>query len=194
MPADALRIHGRHNLLNALASLSLSEIANCSLAPVLYALREYRGEPHRVESVGIIRGVEYFDDSKGTNVGATVAALNGLGVDRKVVVILGGESKGQSFTPLLKPLSKYARAVVLIGKDKHIIFNEIRNLNISIKITDSMPTAVSTAFSEARTGDIVLLSPACASFDMFDNYEHRGDIFCAEVKRMANKLDESAIL
>ena len=117
MPADALRIRGRHNATNALAALALAGAAGCPLAPMLYGLREYRGEPHRVEPVAIIDGVEFFDDSKGTNVGATVAALSGLGEDRKLVVILGGEGKGQDFAPLAAPVARYARAVVLIGRD-----------------------------------------------------------------------------
>ena len=194
MPSDALKIRGKHNMLNALVALSLSEVANCAMAPVLYALREYRGEPHRVESVGVIRGVEYFDDSKGTNVGATVAALNGLGGNRKVIVILGGESKEQDFSPLLKPLGQYARSVILIGKDKLKILNTISDLIIPVVMVDSMLDAVSTASEQACNGDAVLLSPACASFDMFDNYEHRGRVFCAAVKQIANQLDESTML
>ena len=108
MPADALRIRGRHNALNALAALALASAAGCALGPLLYGLREYRGEPHRVEPVGVINEVEFFDDSKGTNVGATVAALNGLGADRKVVAILGGEGKGQDFSPLAAPVARFA--------------------------------------------------------------------------------------
>src|SRR5206468_170699 len=117
MPADALRIRGRHNAVNALAALALAGAAGCPLGPMLYGLREYRGEPHRVESVGIINQVEYFDDSKGTNVGATVAALQGLGAERKVIVILGGDGKGQDFAPLAAPVARHARAAVLIGRD-----------------------------------------------------------------------------
>ena len=121
MPADALRIRGRHNAVNALAALALAGAAGCGLASMLYGLREYRGEPHRVESIGMVHDVEYFDDSKGTNVGATVAALSGLGADRKVVVILGGEGKGQDFTPLAQPLNRFSRAAVLIGRDAPLI-------------------------------------------------------------------------
>ncbi|PZQ60682.1 MAG: UDP-N-acetylmuramoyl-L-alanine--D-glutamate ligase, partial [Variovorax paradoxus] len=121
MPADALRIRGQHNALNALAALALAVSAGCPMGPMLFGLREYRGEPHRVEPVAIIDGVEYFDDSKGTNVGATAAALLGLGVDRKVIVILGGEGKGQDFSPLADPVRRFARAVVLIGRDAPVI-------------------------------------------------------------------------
>lgn len=194
MPADALKIHGRHNMLNALVALSLAELANCALAPVLYALREYRGEPHRVELVGIVGGVEYFDDSKGTNVGATVAALTGLGINRKVVIILGGESKGQDFFPLEKPVNQYARSVILIGKDKLKILDSLRDSEVPILMTDTMFQAVSIATDQACKGDAVLLSPACASFDMFDNYEHRGNAFCAAVKQIADRLNKSTIV
>jgi hypothetical protein len=121
MPADALRIRGRHNAVNALSALALACSAGCALAPMLFGLREYRGEAHRVQPMGIIDGIEYFDDSKGTNVGATVAALCGLGEERKVVVILGGEGKGQNFTPLREPIVRFARAVVLIGRDAPLI-------------------------------------------------------------------------
>jgi UDP-N-acetylmuramoylalanine--D-glutamate ligase len=116
MPADALRIRGRHNAINALSALALATGAGCTLAPLLYGLREYRGEPHRVQPVGRVGDVEYFDDSKGTNVGATVAALMGLGPDHRIVVILGGLGKGQDFTPLAAPVSRYVRAAVLIGR------------------------------------------------------------------------------
>ena len=120
MPADALRIRGRHNASNALAALALASSVGIPLAPMLHGLREYRGEPHRVEPIGMIGSVEFFDDSKGTNVGATVAALNGLGQDRapaKLVVILGGDGKGQDFAPLAEPLRRHARAAATIGKD-----------------------------------------------------------------------------
>jgi len=106
-----------HQQVQAIAALALASAAGCALAPMLYGLREYRGEPHRVEPVAIVAGVEYFDDSKGTNVGATVAALSGLGAERRIVLILGGEGKGQDFTPLTQPVARHARAVFLIGRD-----------------------------------------------------------------------------
>lgn len=185
MPADALRIRGRHNATNALAALALAAAAGCSLAAVLYGLREYRGEPHRVEPVGVIDEVEYFDDSKGTNVGATVAALNGLGADRKVVVILGGDGKGQDFTPLTVPVSRYARAVVLIGRDAPLIRDVLENGDIPLVDAASMAQAVAECRQLAQPGDAVLLSPACASFDMFDNYAHRAKVFCEAVHQLA---------
>ncbi|MFY8043452.1 MAG: UDP-N-acetylmuramoyl-L-alanine--D-glutamate ligase, partial [Rhodoferax sp.] len=181
MPADALRIRGRHNASNALAALALCSAAGCALGPVLFGLREYRGEPHRVEPIGILNGVEFFDDSKGTNVGATVAALQGLGADRKLVVILGGEGKGQDFAPLAAPLARYARAVVLIGRDASHIREAIAAAEVPLLDADSMESAVALANNRAHAGDAVLMSPACASFDMFKNYEHRAQVFCAAV-------------
>lgn len=191
MPSEALRIRGRHNAVNALVALALADLAGCSLAPMLYGLRKYQGEPHRVESIGMIKGVEYFDDSKGTNVGATVAALTGLGVDRKVVIILGGESKGQNFSPLASPVSQLARAVVLIGKDKLTIASALCDVVVPVLTADTMVDAVSKAAEYARAGDVILMSPACASFDMFENYEHRAQVFCAAVKQVALDAGES---
>jgi UDP-N-acetylmuramoylalanine--D-glutamate ligase len=185
MPADVLRIRGRHNASNALAALALCAAAGCPLAPILFGLREYRGEPHRVEPIGILNDVEFFDDSKGTNVGATVAALQGLGADRRVVVILGGEGKGQDFSPLAAPIAHYARAVVLIGRDAPLIRDAIAGSGVPIVDADSMQTAVVLANQRSHAGDAVLMSPACASFDMFDNYEHRAHAFCAAVKDLA---------
>ncbi|OYU44921.1 MAG: UDP-N-acetylmuramoyl-L-alanine--D-glutamate ligase [Burkholderiales bacterium PBB4] len=185
MPADVLRIRGRHNASNALAALALCAAAGCSLAPILFGLREYRGEPHRVEAVGILNGVEFFDDSKGTNVGATVAALRGLGADRKLVLILGGEGKGQDFSPLAEPVARYVRAVVLIGRDAPLIAAALQDCDAPIQHAASMHEAVALANQRAHAGDAVLMSPACASFDMFDNYEHRARVFCAAVHDLA---------
>jgi UDP-N-acetylmuramoylalanine--D-glutamate ligase len=186
MPADALRIRGRHNAVNALAALALACAAGCALGPMLYGLREYRGEPHRVEPIGIFNEVEFFDDSKGTNVGATVAALSGLGADRKVVVIMGGEGKGQDFSPLADPVARYARAVVLIGRDAPQIRAALSQTGTVLMDADSMAQAVTLANAKAHAGDAVLMSPACASFDMFDNYEHRARVFCDAVTEMAS--------
>ena len=187
MPADALRIRGRHNATNALAALALAQAAGCALGPMLYGLREYQGEPHRVEPVTIIREVEYFDDSKGTNVGATVAALNGLGAERRVVVILGGEGKGQDFTPLYAPVQRHARAVVLMGRDAPAIRAAVQGTGVPMFDAASLPEAVSLAQAQAQAGDAVLLSPACASFDMFDNYEHRARVFVEAVQALSDE-------
>ena len=184
MPADALRIRGQHNALNALAALALAVSAGCPMGPMLYGLREYRGEPHRVEPVAIIDGVEFFDDSKGTNVGATAAALLGLGVDRKVIVILGGEGKGQDFSPLADPVQRFARAVVLIGRDAPLIESALADTGVPLLHAPDMDEAVASAARRAHAGDAVLLSPACASFDMFRDYAHRAEVFRAAVEAL----------
>jgi UDP-N-acetylmuramoylalanine--D-glutamate ligase len=185
MPADALRIRGRHNAANALAALALASAAGCPLNAMLYGLREYRGEPHRVEPIGIINQIEYFDDSKGTNVGATAAALKGLGEERRVVVILGGDGKGQDFAPLAQPVSLYARAVVLIGRDAPLIEQALAAVGVPCVRAESMDEAARLACERAHPGDAVLMSPACASFDMFKNYEHRAEVFRAAVAQLA---------
>jgi UDP-N-acetylmuramoylalanine--D-glutamate ligase len=188
IPAEAMQIRGQHNMLNALAALALVEVIGCSISKVLYGLRDYKGEPHRVESIGVFNGVEYFDDSKGTNVGATVAAITGLGKERKIVVVLGGDGKGQDFSPLVDVVRQYVRAVVLIGKDKTIIDEALKAVNLPRVSVDTLANAVSAAAEAAHTGDAVLLSPACASLDMFDNYEHRGIVFKAEVLNFAKEI------
>jgi UDP-N-acetylmuramoylalanine--D-glutamate ligase len=185
MPADALRIRGRHNAVNALAALALAASAGCALGPMLYGLREYRGEPHRVEPVAIVNEVEYFDDSKGTNVGATVAAMQGLGAERRVVVIMGGEGKGQDFTPLAAPVARYVRAVILIGRDAPLIREALQEAGVPLSDAQDMHDAVRQAANLAHSGDAVLMSPACASFDMFDNYGHRAQVFCQAVAALA---------
>jgi len=185
MPADALRIRGRHNASNALAALALCSAAGCALGPILFGLREYRGEPHRVESVGILNNVEFFDDSKGTNVGATVAALNGLGEDRKLVLLLGGEGKGQDFSALAAPIARYVRAVVLFGRDAPLIRAAIEGADVPLLDASSMVDAVAQANRAAHAGDAVLLSPACASFDMFKDYAHRAQCFIDAVRNLA---------
>jgi len=192
MPVDALRIRGRHNATNALAALGLANAIGCTMAPLLHGLRDYRGEPHRVESVAVVNDVEYFDDSKGTNVGATVAALNGLGADRRLVLILGGEGKGQDFAPLAEPVARYVRAVVLIGRDAPLIQAAIEDSGVDMLAADSMAAAVELAAGVAKAGDAVLMSPACASFDMFENYGHRAQVFCDAVQALA--LDSGAVI
>ena len=187
MPVEALRIRGRHNAVNALSALALAVSAGCPLGPMLYGLREYRGEPHRVEPVGIVGEVEYFDDSKGTNVGATVAALQGLGAERQLVVILGGDGKGQDFSPLADPVARYARAAVLIGRDAPQIRAVLAPQGVTILEADSMEQAVRLAAGRAHAGDAVLMSPACASFDMFQDYEHRARVFREAVRTLADE-------
>ena len=193
MPADALRLRGRHNAANALAALALATSIGCPLAPMLHALREYPGEPHHVAPVGVVQGVEAFDDSKGTNVGATVAALEGLGVEKqpgKLVVILGGDGKGQDFGPLLAPVARFARAVALIGKDADALATALAGCALPTQRHDSLQAATAWCFAQARSGDAVLLSPACASLDMFRNYVHRAEVFVAAVHEVAAEHGE----
>lgn len=189
MPADALRIRGRHNAANALAALALATATGAPLGPMLHGLREYRGEPHRVEPVAIVDGVEYFDDSKGTNVGATLAAVSGLGAERRLVVILGGDGKGQDFSPLAEPLARHARAVLLIGRDaaliRQAVGDALGNAGVDLRDAAELTTAVALAADLAQSGDAVLMSPACASLDQFRNYVHRAEVFAAAVRDLA---------
>jgi UDP-N-acetylmuramoylalanine--D-glutamate ligase len=192
MPADALRVRGRHNAANALAALALASAIGCPLAPMLHGLREYAGEPHRVAFVAGVDGIDAYDDSKGTNVGATVAALTGLGADRlpaKLVVILGGDGKGQDFAPLLEPLRRHARAVALIGRDAPAIESAVgaplRAQGVPVERHATLEAATRWSWTQAHAGDAVLLSPACASLDMFRDYAHRAEVFVGEVQAIA---------
>ncbi|HNK19848.1 MAG TPA: UDP-N-acetylmuramoyl-L-alanine--D-glutamate ligase [Piscinibacter sp.] len=193
MPADALRVRGRHNAANALAALALATAIGCPLAPMLHGLREYAGEPHRVAFVATVGGVDAFDDSKGTNVGATVAALDGLGADKapaKLVVILGGDGKGQDFAPLAAPIARHARAVATIGRDAARIEQALAGTSLPLQRHDTLEAAVRWCFERAHAGDAVLLSPACASLDMFRNYAHRAEVFVATVNALAAERGE----
>ena len=168
MPAEALRIQGQHNALNALAALALAQVAGGSLAAQLHALRDYAGEAHRCQWVRNVGGVDFINDSKGTNVGATVAALEGMG--RPVILIAGGLGKGQDFAPLVDAIRAHAKAVVLIGQDAPLIGAALGDRAFPITEASGMAEAVEAAMSHATAGDIVLLSPACASRAMFLNY------------------------
>ena len=180
LPVAQLPVAGLHNAANAMAALALCHALGFDANALLPALRTFRGLPHRVEHVRALDGVDWYDDSKGTNVGATVAALQGLG--RKVVVILGGDGKGQDFSPLANAVKAHARAVVLIGRDGPLIEKEIQRSEVPAYSADSLEEAVTRARQLAQTGDAVLLSPACASFDMFRNYEHRAQVFVEAVR------------
>ena len=189
MPADALRVRGRHNAANALAALALATAAGCPLAPMLHGLRAYTGEPHRLQWVATLGDVEAYDDSKGTNVGATVAALVGLGTDKapgKLLVILGGDGKGQDFAALGAPVQRHARAVALIGRDAAAIEQALAATGVRLQRHDTLPAAVAWCFDQAQAGDAVLLSPACASLDMFRNYGHRAEVFVQAVQAQAD--------
>jgi len=190
MPADALKIRGQHNASNALAALALCRAIGLPFAPLLHGLREYQGEPHRVELITAVNDVEYYDDSKGTNVGATVAALFGLGkafggAEQRLVLIAGGDGKGQDFSPLAEPVSRYVRAVVLIGRDAPALRAALEPAGVDIVDCATLPEAVKRASSLALAGDAVLLSPACASLDMFKNYAHRAQVFVDAVRDIA---------
>ncbi len=189
MPVDALKIRGQHNAINALSALALCRSIGLSFAQLLHGLREYHGEPHRVEHVMTIGGVDYYDDSKGTNVGATVAALNGLGASQDgasnhLVLIAGGDGKGQDFSPLADPVAKYARAVLLIGKDADNIRAALQATSVELINCATLQEATQKAAELAQAGDAVLLSPACASLDMFKNYAHRAQVFVDEVREI----------
>ena len=182
MLAGELHVAGLHNAANALAALALCHAVNLPYAPLLQALRDFRGLPHRVEKVAAIDGVTFFDDSKGTNVGATEAALKGMPC--KVVLIAGGDGKGQDFTPLAAAVAEHARAVVLIGRDGDRIAAALAGSGVPLLRAAAMEDAVASSFAQAQAGDAVLLSPACASFDMFRNYEHRAQVFIQAVRSL----------
>jgi UDP-N-acetylmuramoylalanine--D-glutamate ligase len=191
IPADALRIRGRHNTLNALAALALARAANLPMNILLHGLRDYHGEPHRVQSIAIVQDVEYIDDSKGTNVGATVAALNGLGNSesgKRIWLIAGGDGKGQDFSPLREPALRFVKGAFLIGKDaEHIA--EILKEHIPCVLSGTLQEAVRAAAVQAQSGDMVLLSPACASFDQFRDYLERAEVFVSEVQELGMRFE-----
>ncbi len=180
--AHELQVTGLHNVANALAALALCRAIGLPLAPLLDALRAFKGLPHRVERVAEINGVIYYDDSKGTNVGATVAALQGLG--RRAVLIAGGDGKGQDFAPLGLVVASHARAVVLIGRDAEKISAALHGCGVAVVRAHNMADAVRLSAALAQPGDAVLLSPACASFDMFRNYAHRAEVFVGAVHEL----------
>jgi UDP-N-acetylmuramoylalanine--D-glutamate ligase len=182
MAVSQLRVAGLHNAANALAALALTRAIDLPYEPLLHALALFEGLPHRVQKVGEIDGVVFYDDSKGTNVGATLAALNGM--RQKVVLIAGGDGKGQDFTPLKSAVAARARAVVLIGRDREKIARSIESSGVPVQRARDMEEAVRMSLAAAREGDVVLLSPACASFDMFRDYEHRAQVFVQAVQEL----------
>jgi UDP-N-acetylmuramoylalanine--D-glutamate ligase len=194
LAAADLPLAGAHNASNALAACALAHFAGAPLAALAQGLRSFQGLPHRMQRVRLRGGVEWLDDSKGTNVGATVAALKGLapsaglaanaGLARRVVLILGGEGKGQNFAPLAHVIRERAKHVLLIGRDAALIEKAIAASNVPAERVATMEKAVKRAARVAAPGDAVLLSPACASFDMFRDYRHRGEAFAAAVKAL----------
>jgi UDP-N-acetylmuramoylalanine--D-glutamate ligase len=181
LPEAELALRGRHNAANALAALALGTAVGLAIPGMLESLRRFRGLPHRCQWVASADGVDWYDDSKGTNVGATVAAVQGLRPSGQVVLIAGGDGKGADFGALRQALPGRVRAVVLIGRDGPRI-GEVLAGALPLVPAPDLPGAVAEARALARPGDAVLLSPACASFDMFRNYEHRGEAFVAAVR------------
>lgn len=185
MPVQTLPVAGLHNAANALAAMALAEAAGVTHEVMVRALQQFKGLPHRVEFVAEIHGVRYYDDSKGTNVGATEAALKGMaGMRGKVVLIAGGDGKGQDFAPLSQAVEMSCRHVLLIGRDGPVIGEAIKGSGVPQEQVVSLELAVIRACAVAQAGDAVLLSPACASFDMFRNYEHRAQVFVESVNRL----------
>jgi UDP-N-acetylmuramoylalanine--D-glutamate ligase len=186
MDVNEMHLAGLHNAANALAALALCRAIGLDFPPLLATLRQFKGLPHRVEWVAEKNDIAFYDDSKGTNVGATCAALAGL--PRKVVLIAGGDGKGQDFSPLREPVMKNARAVVLIGRDAPKIGAVLEDAGVAvIQAGSNMDDAVRKAYAAAQPGDAVLLSPACASFDMFRNYAHRAQVFVAAVHALGGQ-------
>ena len=175
MAQSQIPLQGSHNTANALAALALCEAIGIPRSELVQHIQTFKGLPHRVEKIGAKDGVVYIDDSKGTNVGATVAAIAGL--PQKIVLIAGGQGKGQDFAPLAAVLQNKARAVFLIGEDAPKIAAELAARNVPHQFCDTLPQAVAAAHTAAQAGDIVLLSPACASYDMFQGYAHRAQVF-----------------
>ena len=187
LPLSAMPVTGLHNAANALAAFALCRALGCDAERLATGLTQFKGLPHRVEDVGTINGVTFYDDSKGTNVGSTVAALNGMTIP--VVLIAGGMGKEQDFSPLAEPVRTRAKAVVLIGKDARLIESAITSARVTTLHADAMSDAVRKAYSHATPGDAVLLSPACSSFDMFRNYNHRGDVFAECVRDLKKEME-----
>jgi UDP-N-acetylmuramoylalanine--D-glutamate ligase len=177
-----LKLTGRHNAANALAALALCDALQLDMKACLQALKEFPGLPHRAQWVADIKGVRYIEDSKGTNVGATLAAVQGM--SGPLIVIAGGQGKGQDFAPLAPAFRNKVRCAVLLGQDASQLSSVLKNV-CETKLVGSMEEAVSTAASIAQQGDTVLLSPACASLDMFRDYAHRGDVFVNAVKGLS---------
>ena len=186
MPVSEVAIKGTHNIANALAALALGQAAGLEMSAMLETLKTYSGLPHRCEHIATIDNVMYIDDSKGTNVGATIAALNGFGdsAAAKLILIAGGQGKEQDFSKLQKPVKQFVKQAALFGEDAALIAAALQGTT-QVELCDSLEDAVAKAHANAESGDIVLLSPACASFDMFSGFEQRGRCFQNAVKAVA---------
>jgi UDP-N-acetylmuramoylalanine--D-glutamate ligase len=179
-----LKLSGLHNAANAMAALALCEAVGIAPARLVVPLKTFAGLPHRVETVAEIDDVLYVDDSKGTNVGATLAAIEGMG--RPVAIVLGGDGKGQDFSPLKPALEKHGRAIALIGRDAAAIGMALEGSGVPMRILGDMTAAVRWLAAQAQSGDCVLLSPACASLDMYKNYAHRAQAFIDAVQGLSS--------
>lgn len=186
MAMSQCQLTGKHNATNILAAFALCHAIGLANQDVMPAVKSFKGLPHRVEFVSDIQGVKFYDDSKGTNVGATCAAIAGM--LQPVVLIAGGDGKGQDFSPLATPIQRNARAVVLIGRDAEKIEQAIIETGVPIYRALDMWEAVAICLRVAQAGDAVLLSPACASFDMFKNYVHRAEVFIEAVHRLEREV------
>ncbi len=186
LPVAELKIKGRHNVGNALAAFALGHGAGLSFDAMVAAARRFPGLPHRCQLVGETNGIRFVNDSKGTNVGATVAALEGLASNRNVVLIAGGVGKGQDFRQLRSTLQDHCKALVLIGEAAAAIEDSVADL-VSVQRAQTLEAAVADAMALASAGDVVLLSPACASFDMFSGYPARGDAFAKAVASLSRE-------
>ena len=186
LPLSRLPMQGLHNAANVMAALALCVSLGYDAQQLLPAVLSFQGLPHRVEKVTEINGVAWYDDSKGTNVGATVATLTGIGgmQDRKIVLIAGGDGKGQDFSPLASAVAQCARVVILIGRDGPLIGSVLKEVGVPLIFASDMSNAVQQANALAQKNDAVLLSPACASFDMFRDYQHRAEVFIAAVNSL----------
>lgn len=190
MPVDALPIAGMHNAMNVMAASLLVRSLSVGWAAILNAASQYVGEPHRMRLIRMTRDIHFYDDSKGTNVGATVAGVQGLG--RPVVLIAGGQAKGQDFTALASALLQHGRAAVLIGQDASLLQEAFDRVGVKTLHAADMMQAVALAYEQALPGDAVVLSPACASFDMYQNYKARGYAFIDAVQELALSVGEVA--
>ena len=184
--ADELRVAGRHNVSNALAALAIGDAAGLPLSAMLRALREFPGLPHRCQWVREHQGVSYYNDSKGTNVGASIVAVESLGelARGKLLLIAGGIDKDADFGVMLPAVSRFVRLAILIGRDAGRIADVFKH-GVKVLFAVSMEAAVQLAAENAQSGDIVLLSPACASFDMFSDFGHRGRVFTQAVEALS---------
>ncbi|MGP9806537.1 UDP-N-acetylmuramoyl-L-alanine--D-glutamate ligase [Halomonas sp. AOP12-C2-37] len=194
LAADEMPMTGQHNYANALAALAMGKALGFAEAPMCDALREFKGLAHRSEVVARINGVTWVNDSKGTNVGATLAAINGIGasLDGRLILLAGGVGKGADFSPLAAPLASCARHVLLFGLDAPRLADALIK-HVSVQEVDNLSQAMEAAFKLAQPGDCVLLSPACASLDQFANYQERGDMFRRWVEQRAQRAIEASL-